>query len=140
MAQEHVEVVRAYFEARKTKGREGVFDFLSADVEWESRSDLPDSETYVGHDGVRVLFGRFREVMDDMWFQPEDFISVGEKVLVPLRWGGRGRGSGVVFEEREEAWAFTVRNGAITRVQEYATTKAGFEAAGLSEQDARADS
>jgi ketosteroid isomerase-like protein len=133
MSEENVEIVRAYFEARREKGREGVFDFLSPGVEWEARSDLPDTETYIGHDGVRALFSRFREVMDDMWFQPEDFILAGEQVLVPLRWGGRGRGSGVVIEEREEAWAFTVRDGAITRVKEYATTEAALEAVGLSE-------
>jgi ketosteroid isomerase-like protein len=140
VSQENLEVVRAYFEARRNKGREGVFEFLSPSVEWEARSDLPDTETYIGHDGVRALFSRFREVMDDMWFQPDDFILAGEQVLVPLRWGGRGRGSGVVFEEREEAWTFTVRNGAITRVKEYATKEAALEAVGLSKQEPHADS
>jgi ketosteroid isomerase-like protein len=118
------------------KGRESVFEFLAPDVEWEARSDLPDAEIYTGHDGVRALFARFRDVMDEMWFQPEEFILAGEQVVVPLRWGGRGRGSGVPFEERE-AWAFTVRDGAITRVKEYATTQAALEAAGRSEEDAR---
>ena len=140
MSQENLEVVRAYFEARREKGREGVFDFLSPGIEWEARSDLPDTETYIGHDGVRALFSRFRDVMDEMWFQPEDFIPVGEQVLVPLRWGGRGRASGVEIEERKEAWAFTVRDGAITRVKEYATREAALEAVGLSEQARHADS
>jgi ketosteroid isomerase-like protein len=118
------------------KGRESVFEFLAPDVEWEARSDLPDAEIYTGHDGVRALFARFRDVMDEMWFQPEEFILAGEQVVVPLRWGGRGRGSGVPFEERE-AWAFTVRDGAITRVKEYATAQAALEAAGRSKEDAR---
>jgi ketosteroid isomerase-like protein len=139
MSEENVEVVRAYFEARREKGREGVFDFLSPGVEWEARSDLPDTATYTGHDGVRAHFARFREVMGDMWFQPQEFILAGEQVLVPLRWGGRGRGSGVIFEERE-TWAFSVREGAITRVKEYATKEAALEAFGLSEQEANPDS
>jgi ketosteroid isomerase-like protein len=118
------------------KGREAVFEFLAPDVEWQARSDLPDVEIYTGHEGVRALFARFRDVMDEMWFQPEEFILAGEQVVVPLRWGGRGRGSGLPFEERE-AWAFTVRDGVITRVKEYATTQAALEAAGWSEEDAR---
>jgi ketosteroid isomerase-like protein len=138
MSQENVEVVRAYFDARRN-GREGVFDFLSPRVEWAARSDLPDTQTYIGHRGVRALQNRFREVMDDIWFEPDDFILVGEQVLVPLRWGGRGRGSGVVVEEQAEAWIFTVEGEVITRVQEYPTKKAAFEAFRLSEKDARTD-
>jgi ketosteroid isomerase-like protein len=70
--------------------------------------------------------------MDEMWFQPDDFILAGEQVVVPLRWGGRGKGSGVGFEERE-TWVFTLRDGAIAQVIEYTTKKAALKAAGLSE-------
>ena len=131
MSHEHVEVVRAYFTARSEIGREGVFELLSPDVVWESRTDLPDTETYTGHDGVRALFSRFRDVMDEMWFEPDDFILAGNRVIVPLHWGGRGKGSGVVFKERE-AWVFTVEDGMIVRVEEYGTKEAALEAAGLS--------
>jgi ketosteroid isomerase-like protein len=131
MSQENVEVVRAYFEGREKKGREGIFDFLAPDIVWEVRTDLPDAGTYIGLDGVGALVARFREVMDEMWFQPQDFIIAGEQVVVPLRWGGRGKGSGVVFEEQREAWAFTVRDRAITRVTEYPSKEAALEAAGL---------
>jgi ketosteroid isomerase-like protein len=132
MSRENVEVVRNYFRARDEGGREGVFEFLSPNVVWESRSDLPDTQRYCGHDGVRALFWRFREVLDDMWFEAEDFILAGEQVVVPLRWGGRGKGSGVAVDERE-TWVFAVRDGVIVRVEEYRTTAAALEAAGLRE-------
>jgi ketosteroid isomerase-like protein len=132
MSHGHIEVVRAYFTARSKTGRGGVFEFLSPDVVWESRTDLPDTQAYTGHDGVRALFSRFRDVMDDMWFEPDDFILAGDRVVVPLRWGGRGKASGVVFEERE-AWVFTVEKGVIVRVEEYRAREAALEAAGLSE-------
>jgi ketosteroid isomerase-like protein len=70
--------------------------------------------------------------MDDMWFEPDNLMLAGDRVVVPLRWGGRGKGSGVVFEERE-AWVFTVRDGVIVRVEEYGTREAALEAAGLKE-------
>jgi ketosteroid isomerase-like protein len=132
MSQENLEVVRAYFTARREKGREGVFEFLSPDVVWKSRADLPDTQTYTGHDGVRALFSRFRDVMDEMWFEPDNFILAEDRVVVSLRWGGRGQGSGVVFEERE-AWVFTVLHGVIVQVEEYGTRETALEAVGRSE-------
>ena len=50
--------------------------------------------------------------------------------MVPLRWGGSGRGSGVEFEE-QETWVFTVRDGSICRVKEYTTKRAALDAVGL---------
>jgi ketosteroid isomerase-like protein len=140
ISEQNVEIVRAYFEGREKKGREGIFDFLAPDVVWEVRPDLPDAATYVGIEGVQALVARFREVMEDIWFQPQGFILVGERVVVPLRWGGRGKGSGVVFEEQHEAWTFTVHDGAITRVTEYRSKEAALEAVGVSEQDAHVES
>ena len=82
--------------------------------------------------GFRRLASRFDEVTDDTWFRPEEFIPVGEhQVLVPLRWGGRGEGSGLDFEESREAWIFTIRGGKIIRVKEYADRAEAFEAVGL---------
>jgi ketosteroid isomerase-like protein len=132
MSHQNVDVVRAYFHAREESGREGVFDFLASDVEWQARADLPDVETYTGHDGVRTFFGRFSSVVEDMWFRPREFILAGEQVVVPLLWGGRGRGSGVEFEEGE-TWVFTVRDGAIVRVTEYTSKQAALDAVGPQE-------
>jgi ketosteroid isomerase-like protein len=132
MSREAVEVVRDYFKARSETGKEAVFEFLSPDVVWESRSDLPDTQRYRGHDGVRGFFSRFHDAFDDMWFEAEVFILAEERVVVPLRWGGRGKSSGVVVEERE-AWVFAVRDDLIVRQEEYRTTEAALEAAGLRE-------
>lgn len=57
------------------------------------RSDLPDAETYVGYKGMERLFAAFRDALDDTWYEPLEFIDVGDQVVVPLRWGGRGKGS-----------------------------------------------
>jgi ketosteroid isomerase-like protein len=73
----------------------------------------------------------FDEVMEDMWFQHQELIAVdADRVLAPLRWGGRGKGSGVDFDEGREAWLFTVRAGRITRVEEFATKEQALAAIG----------
>jgi ketosteroid isomerase-like protein len=99
-----------------------LFDFLAADIDWEVRPDLPDAGRYQGHDGVRRLTARFDEVTDDRWYRAEEFLPVGDdQVVVPLTWGGRGKGSGLNFEERRETWVLTVRAGKIVRIREFAT-------------------
>ena len=121
MSEESVDVVRAAFEAWRG-GDDSFLEFLSDDIDWEVRPDLPDAGRYRGHDGFHKLSARFDDVMEDMWFRPSELIPVGDdQVVVPLTWGGRGKGSGLSFEERAETWVFTVSGGKITRVKEFAT-------------------
>ena len=137
MSDESVDVVRAAFEAWRGGG-DSLLEFLSEEIDWEVRPDLPDAGRYRGHDGFRRLSARFDDVMVDMWFRPVELIAVGEdQVVVPLTWGGRGKGSGLAFEERAETWVFTVAGGKITRVKEFATREQALTA--VSEEDSRRD-
>jgi ketosteroid isomerase-like protein len=132
MSRQSVEVARAAFEAWQQRGVAFLFDFLAADIDWEVRPDLPDAGRYRGHDGVRRLSARFDEVTDDRWYRPEEFVPVGgDQVVVPLTWGGRGKGSGLNFEERRETWVLTVRGGKIVRIREFATREQALTALGL---------
>jgi ketosteroid isomerase-like protein len=138
MSEENVEIVRRSFEANRRSGQreddpEAVFEFLDPAIVWEVRADLPDAETYVGYEGMRRLFMAFREVLDETWYRPIEFIDAGDRVIVPLLWGGRGRASGVEMTEREETWVFTLRDCKIVHVKEFATKNAALEAAGLRE-------
>lgn len=131
MSEQNVEIVRKGFERW---GSDSWLELLDPEIEWEARPDLPDASTYRGLEGVQQLIRQFMEVMDDIWFGPEEFIEAGEdQVVVPLRWGGKGKGSGAEFEERRETWLFRVRNGKVTQVREFATREEAFKAAGLSE-------
>jgi ketosteroid isomerase-like protein len=122
MAGDAVEVLRRAFQAYDEGGPEAVFPLLAPEIEWTVRADLPDAGTYRGHAEVSALFGRFSEVMDDMWMRPEELIAIGSDVVVaPLRWGGRGKASGAAFEESRETWVATVRDGKIVRIREFAT-------------------
>jgi ketosteroid isomerase-like protein len=132
VSQENVEIVRAGFEAWKARST-ALFDQFAPDIEWEVRPDLPDATTYRGLEGVQEMLSQWMAVIGDMWFEPEDYIEAGDdQVVVPLRWGGTGKGSGAPFEEQKETWLFTVRDGKVTRIKEFATREAAFEAAGLS--------
>ena len=103
------------------EGREAVFKFLARDVLWEARADFPDAGVHVGHNGVREFFERFRPLLGEMWFEPDEF-----------RCGGRGEGSGPDFVE-SQAWIFTVRGRAIAHVKQYASKRAALNAVGPEE-------
>jgi hypothetical protein len=60
-------------------------------------------------------------------------------VVVPNRQWGIGSTSGIQVED-EFTWVYEVRDNQIARVDEYDSLEEALEAAGLSEQDARADS
>ena len=132
MSHQNVEIVRSLFSSFEQLGPESTFRFLSPEIEWEVRPDLPDSRTYREHDGVRELFATFEDVLDEQWYRPRELIPAGDLVVVPLRWGGRGKTSGATVEEREETWVLTLQDGLVTRVTEYATKEAALEAVRLS--------
>ena len=134
VSDENANVVRAALSARSgARGKDEILKFLDPAIEWAVRADLPDHDTYKGHEGVRRLQSRFAEVIENIWLEPREFITAGDRLVVALRWGGRGLGSGVEFVEREETWIFTVRGGKIVRISEYATKAGALAAAGLSE-------
>jgi ketosteroid isomerase-like protein len=72
-------------------------------------------------------------VVEKTWYRPLEYIHTGGHVVVPLRWGGLGIGSGAAFAEREETWVFTLRDRKIHHVREYPTKKEALEAVGRRE-------
>jgi ketosteroid isomerase-like protein len=132
MSQENVEVVRSIFAAWE-RGDEAFLPFLDPEIEWHVRSDLPDSDIYRGLEGMERLTRTFDEVLDESWYSPREFLDIDDQVVVVLSWGGRGKTSGIAFEERGETWIFTLRDGKVIRIKEYSSKDEALEAAGLSE-------
>ena len=136
MSQENVELLRRLFElfSERELDWDAIFELVGPGIVWEVRSDFPDAGVYTGHEGIRRLSDAFDEAVGKTWYRPLEYIEVGTHlVVVPLRWGGQGRGSGAAFSEREETWVFTLRDGRIRHVKEYGTKKEALEAVGLRE-------
>jgi ketosteroid isomerase-like protein len=136
MSQANVELLRRLFElfSEREQDWEALWELVGPDIVWEVRSDFPDAGVYAGHEGIRRLSAAFDEAVEKTWYRPLEYIHVGTHVVVvPLRWGGVGIGSGAAFAEREETWVFTLRDGRICHVKEYGTKKQALEAVGLPE-------
>jgi ketosteroid isomerase-like protein len=130
MSEAEVDVVRRAAEAWAEGGVEAMLEFADPEVEWQSRADLPDSDLYKGHDGVRRLYARFEEDLEDTYYEPLELIDAGERVIMVFDWGGTGRASGIQVEERGEAWVFRVTGGKVVRVDEYPNKQDALEAIG----------
>ena len=111
---------------------------FAADIEWVEPGvkHNPLTGTYKGHSGVTEFFKRLSELTELTMFEPLEFIAQGDKVVVLGREAGRVKSTGRTFEANW-AMAFTVRNGKVTRFQEYTDT-ANIEAAFGSPQSASA--
>ena len=135
MSQKNVEVVRRVTDLMDAEGFEAALPiFLKAahpDVEWREDPAWPGSATYRGIEQVRrVILDR----MDTLDFdqQTEDLIDADDKVVVLVRWVGRGKASGAQGEI-SMAMVWTVREQAITRVESFLDRAQALEAVGLRE-------
>jgi uncharacterized protein len=133
MSNRNAEVIRAGFEAMSRGNMPRLLELIDPGVEWTVRPDLPDAGFYRGHDELMQLIGRFAEVLEDQWFEPQEFIEGPDNVVVvPVHWGGRGKASGAeVASRQDETWVFTVEDGKVVRVTEYGDKREALEAAGL---------
>ena len=133
MSQQNVDVVRRVTDVMDAEGFEAALPvFLEAahpDVEWLEDPAWPGSAAYRGVEQVRqVILDRMATLDFDQ--QTEDLIDVDDKVVVLVRWVGRGKASGAQGEI-SMAMVWTVREQAITRVEFFLDRAEALEVAGL---------
>jgi ketosteroid isomerase-like protein len=134
MSQENVEIVRAAFDRFSSRGLEGVLEIYASDIEWWDRADDPEAGVHRGHYGVRDAFAALDD-FTEFRIKPEELIDAGEYVVAPVRITGRGRSSGVPFDERE-VHVFRLRDGKVVELREYGSRSEALEAVGLDDIDA----
>lgn len=97
---------------------QALMDFYDPEVEWDmTRSTIPDMGVYRGREGVREFFREFREPFEAYWAHAEEFMDAGDRVIVRVRQGGRGQGSGVDIEMPSYWQVYTLRDGKAVRVE-----------------------
>jgi ketosteroid isomerase-like protein len=103
------------------------------------RPELPDAMPRHGHAGMAEAIAVWPNQWDDYQLEIVRIIDAGEHVVVRTHQRGRGKGSGVDVED--EIWfVFGFRNGKVTEWRMFGSEREAFEAAALSEQDARTGS
>ncbi len=130
---ENVEIMRRAYAALAEQGVEAVFAFADPEFEATTPPSLAtEPDTYRGHEGVRRWFGSFGDAMEGVYFEGQEFTSVGDKVLVETTLHARGRTTGIEAEQRAFL-LWTLREGMVTRVETFAERREAVEAAGLTQ-------
>lgn len=133
MSQQNVEIVRSAYAALAELGVEAVLAVADPQFEATTPPSLAsEPDTYRGHEGVRRYFGSFGDAMEGVYFEGQEFTSVGDKVLVDTKLHARGRTTGIETEQRAFL-VWTLREGMVTRVETFAEQGEALEAAGLQE-------
>jgi ketosteroid isomerase-like protein len=139
MSQENVEIVR-----------KGMTAFLENDFEAWFALASPGHKLYprLEEPGVRECYDGWDEVLEYLinWYsgwkeytgEPKRFIDAGDWVVVEINEVGIAE-SGLRVEQRF-AHAFKIEDGKIVEWRMFGPVEEAFEALGLSEQDAHADS
>ena len=120
MGEEPIAVVRRIWEAFGADDPEPGLALFADDVEWTLAADEPETGTLHGKEAVQGLFLQWLTSFDDFHSEPLEFIEVGDLVVVPLKFSGKMRGSGVEvgFDETQ---VYRVSDGLVREVWEYRT-------------------
>ena len=120
MGEEPIAVVRRIWEAFGANDPEPGLALFADDIEWTPAADEPETGTLHGREAVQGLFLQWLTAFDDFRSEPLEFIEVGDLVVVPLKFSGKMRGSGVEvgFDETQ---VYRVSDGLVREVWEYRT-------------------
>jgi ketosteroid isomerase-like protein len=128
MSQENVETVREVWDAYSR----GDYDRIAGFHDPHIVVVTVEEGALYGNDAVLANYERWNEAWEGAETTPEEVIGHGDRVFVAARFQARGRASGVEVETRLYE-VYTVRDGKVLRIDEYATREEALQAAGLRE-------
>ena len=139
MSQENVEYVRRTIEAYARGDFDAVLASTPADAEWVIAEENPNARTLRGPDEIRAYMRDWQETLGVIRYDIVELIDAGDAVVCLGKITGRAGDDG---PEVTVALATVTyfRDGVPVRTHEFLDTADALKAAGLSEQDAHADS
>jgi ketosteroid isomerase-like protein len=133
MSQENVEIARRASEALERRDWDGMTDLFDPNVELHGTvGGLEEGKILRG---LNQIIGAFDAELDEAWdehrIEPQEFIDVGDRVVVLHREYQRSK-SGVELVV-DTASILDVQDGRVVRIQGYMNSAEAIEAAGLRE-------
>jgi ketosteroid isomerase-like protein len=129
MSELNVELVRDALEAFRRGDVDAALEHAHPDM--ISRRTDPDGAVFQGRDGFLALMADWVEGFEEWTYRAEEFIDVGDHVLVRVHQWGRGAGSGAPVEG--DIWlTYAFEEGKIRRFTIFNDKERAFEEVGLS--------
>lgn len=118
--EDNKQLVRKVYQSFQSGDIPSVLNSLAADVLWElpEMPNVPFGGTWKGRDEVARFFARLADVQEVVEFQPEEFITEGNTVVVLGRFTMQVKATG---KQSRSTWAhvWNIHDGQATRVREY---------------------
>jgi ketosteroid isomerase-like protein len=106
---------------------------VAADIVWCTAAEDPDAGTHEGHEAFKRYLEQWMDSFDGLHAEVEEWIELDDgRVFGWARWTGRGRTSGL-DADWHLAIIYTLRDGKISRGEEYFDRGEALRAAALAE-------
>jgi uncharacterized protein len=141
--EEKLNLTHESYEAFNRNDLEGLLQLYDADCEWNlsNYAGWPERQVYRGREGLAEFFEAWLDPWEDFSYEVKQVVNLpGSRVLVVGYGRGHGRHSGAEVELGPIGQIIDFRGGKVLRVNTYSDVEEARNAAGLSEQDAHADS
>jgi ketosteroid isomerase-like protein len=135
MSEGNIDMVRRLYDSLDQAYQTGEYsqvieDVCHPDVVLKTSGMFPESGEYTGYDGLAEFARNQAEALDEMWVEPTEFVDADSRVVVPLRFGGKARHSGI-----ETAFAvvhvWTIGEGRVSGLDMYRDRAEALKAVGL---------
>jgi ketosteroid isomerase-like protein len=140
VSEDNVEIVRRGYDVLNSAYATGEVNDLLPFLENHYHPDLvlktsgmfPETAEMHGHSGMLRFIRTQMDAFQEMWIEPQEFIDAGNRVVVPVRFGGEARHTGLEVEF-SVVHVSTVHEGKVARIDMYRNKAEALEAAGVSE-------
>jgi ketosteroid isomerase-like protein len=119
---------RAYRSGDANELRPLAREMWDRDIVLTSSGDFVEAGEWKGVDGVLRFTANQMEAFQQMWIEPDEFLEADGTLIVPYRFGGRARHTGIEFE-MSFVHVISMRDGKTTRIDAYTNKAEALKAA-----------
>jgi len=131
MSEENVETARRIYRDWE-QGDFSSVDWADPDIEFMLGSGA-DEAVHRGTEAIGQAWAEWLRAWDEFRVDAQEFVDLGDDVLVMVEFGGRAKKSGVPIERMLGGNLLSFRNGKVVRLVTFTDRNDALEAAGLRE-------
>jgi uncharacterized protein len=122
--EENVQIVKDFFAAIGRSDKEDLLALVAEDIEWIIPGEgWPLAGTHRGRAGLADVLQKASEEVETTYPAPPEYVAQGDRVLVVGVATGKIKATNRTFKD-DWVFAITVRDGKLTKIQEYIDTQA----------------
>lgn len=129
---QNVEKTQAFIAAYNRRDFDAAVEFFDPQIDWVLPAHQR-ADSCRGPDEVIRFWEGLDETFDELRLEPQESVDAGDRVATRLRFYGRGKGSGLELETEMYHQVTTFQDGAMVRIEYFASWGEALEAAGLCE-------